>query len=191
LNSPSLTDVIRYVTRTPSKPSVKRLIIGYAPWNQGGKCAYGVLSSFQFYDALLSDAEVADEIADVGRERTSLAVDRNCDWHWGNPGSHRARSSAGHDGFVPAPLTNSAAHGMPRADRSPRQRWPVLCFWDFEALSGRCDASLEAPRRGRPVYRSASAAWVGPEPGQPSGRWHGRALRPTRVTPAFCLRSGT
>jgi hypothetical protein len=53
-----------------TNPPVPALTWGDAPWAPGGETWNGMLRGFQFYDALLSNAQIAAEIASPGSVRT-------------------------------------------------------------------------------------------------------------------------
>ena len=71
------TDVITADFADASSPSPNAIIVGDAAWNQPGggsgvgyELWYGYLRGFQSYDAQLSEADIANELATPGSVRT-------------------------------------------------------------------------------------------------------------------------
>jgi hypothetical protein len=58
-------------------PPFPTLTWGDAPWRPGGEVWIGVLRGFQFYDVVLSPAEIAAEIANPGSVRTPWYLNLN------------------------------------------------------------------------------------------------------------------
>lgn len=95
-NWPSETDVITYDVATPADPSGPVLAIGGAPWDldagAGNECYNGILRGFQFYDAQLSLANIAAEIASPGSYRTPWYLNLNP-----TPSDISDKSGSGHN----------------------------------------------------------------------------------------------
>ena len=64
------TDIIVANDRDRGAPANPAIIIGDAPWSGGNEVYNGILRGFQFYDAILTEAEVASEISTPGSVRT-------------------------------------------------------------------------------------------------------------------------
>ena len=72
------TDVIEW-THTQALPMVSdpAIIIGDAPWNQGKEIPNAILRGYQFYDVVLTAAQIAQEIATPGSVRTPWYLNLN------------------------------------------------------------------------------------------------------------------
>jgi uncharacterized protein YjdB len=68
------------------------LIVGDAPWNPGHEIYYGILRGFQYYDALLTPAQIAQELASPGAARRPWYLNLNP-----TPDDIADRSGSGHD----------------------------------------------------------------------------------------------
>jgi len=53
------------------------IIVGDAPWNPGNEIYYGVLRGFQYYDAVLTPSQIAQELANPGSSRTPWYLNLN------------------------------------------------------------------------------------------------------------------
>ena len=53
------------------------IIIGDAPWNQGKEVPNAILRGYQFYDVVLTPAQIAQEIASPGAVRTPWYLNLN------------------------------------------------------------------------------------------------------------------
>ena len=63
------TDIVTANDADRGAPANPAIIIGDAPWSAGNEVYNGILRGFQFYDAVLSEAEVASELAAPGSVR--------------------------------------------------------------------------------------------------------------------------
>ena len=68
------------------------LIVGDAPWNPGHEIYYGILRGFQYYDALLTPAQIAQEVASPGAVRRPWYLNLNP-----TPDDITDKSGSGHD----------------------------------------------------------------------------------------------
>ena len=74
---PDKTRVVRHVGKRIADPPVPVLVVGDAPWNAGHEVWDGVLRGFQFYDAAMTEEEVAYEIASPGSTRRPWYMNLN------------------------------------------------------------------------------------------------------------------
>lgn len=73
-------NLARVVTTTGAQrpvPADPAIIIGDAPWNRGFEAPNAILRGWQFYDALLSEAQINSELATPGAVRTPWYLNLN------------------------------------------------------------------------------------------------------------------
>jgi hypothetical protein len=88
---PDRTRVVRYTGERLGDPPSPALIVGDAPWNPGREVWDGVLRGFQFYDAAMSERDIAREIASPGSVRRPWYLNLNP-----KPGDILDKSGHGH-----------------------------------------------------------------------------------------------
>ncbi len=72
------TGVVQWThARALSMVSDPAIIIGDAPWNQGKEIPNAILRGYQFYDVVLTPAQIAQEIASPGSVRTPWYLNLN------------------------------------------------------------------------------------------------------------------
>ena len=86
------TDVIQWTHAKAGTNTDPAIIIGDAPWNQGKEIPNAILRGYQFYDAVLTPAQIAQEIASPGSVRTPWYLNLNP-----TPGDVSDKSGNGHN----------------------------------------------------------------------------------------------
>lgn len=86
------TDVIQWTHAQAGANTDPAIIIGDAPWNLGREIPNAVLRGYQFYDAVLTPAQIAQEIASPGSVRTPWYLNLNP-----TPGDVADKSGNGHN----------------------------------------------------------------------------------------------
>ena len=87
------TGVVQWThARALSMVSDPAIIIGDAPWNEGKEIPNAILRGYQFYDVVLTPAQIAQEIASPGSVRTPWYLNLNP-----TPGDVSDKSGNGHN----------------------------------------------------------------------------------------------